>query len=135
PLPMAEAIARKFIGMGAHVIFFPRGTKACKTPNWEEIATNDIETALRLAKRDSYQNVGLVGKQNGVWGLDDDAGLLDEYIQKHGLLTTYGTNTVSGGKHYIFRQNAASWEMGNISIKDEQKRELLSARIHNRYVV
>jgi hypothetical protein len=133
--PMAEAIATKFVKMGAHVIFFPRGTKACKTPNWQEIATNDLETALRLAAQDPYQNVGLVGKQDGVWGLDDDAGLLAEYIQKHGPLITYGTNTVSGGKHYIFRQNTASWEMGNVSIQDEQKRELLSARINDRYVV
>lgn len=133
--PMADAIARKFVAMGAHVIFFPRGTKACKTPNWEVSATNDIEAALDWAAQDPYQNVGLVGKQDGVWGLDDDAGLLDEYIQQFGELNTYGTNTVSGGRHYIFRQNAASWAMGNISIKDEQNRELLSARIDDRYVV
>lgn len=132
---MAEAIVRKFVSLGAHVILFPRGTKACKTNGWEEMATNDLEAALRWAAQDPYQNVGLVGKENGVWGLDDDAGLLEEYIQKHGPLNTYGTNTVSGGKHYIFRQNPASWAMGNISIKDEQGRELLSARVDNRYVV
>ncbi len=134
PPPMAEAIARKFVSLGANVIFFPRGTKACKTSGWEEMATNNLEAALRWAKQDPYANVGIVGKEDGLWGLDDDGGLLDEYIQKHGL-NTYGTNTVSGGKHYIFRQDAASWAMGNISIKDEQNRELLSARIDNRYVV
>src|SRR6266404_2295989 len=96
PPPKAAAIAKKFVEAGGYVIFFPRGTKACKTSNWQEIATNDLETALRLAAEDEYQNVGLVGKQDGLWGLDDDAGLLAEYIQKFCELTTYGTNTVSG---------------------------------------
>lgn len=132
---MAEAIARKFIGMGAHVIFFPRGTKACKMNGWEVSATNDIEAALDWAAQDPYGNVGLVGKQDGIWGLDDDAGLVVEYEKTNGIIQTYGTRTVSGGRHFIFRQSAASWEMGNISIKDEQNRELLSARIDNRYVV
>lgn len=135
PQPMAEAIARKFIGMGAHVIFFPRGTKRCTVNGWEQLATNNLETALTWAAQDPYQNVGLVGKQDGVWGLDDDAGLVAEYEKIHGSITTYTTKTVSGGRHLIFKQDAASWAMGNISIKDEKNRELLSARINNRYVV
>jgi hypothetical protein len=94
-----------------------------------------LSTALRLAAQDPYANVGLVGKQNGVWGLDDDAGLVAEYEKNHGPIQTYGTRTVSGGRHFIFRQSAESWAMGNVSIKDEQSRELLSARVNNRYVV
>jgi hypothetical protein len=133
--PQAEAIARKFVGMGAHVIFFPRGTKACKKAGWEQTATNDLETALDWAAQDPSANVGLVGKQNGVWGLDDDAGLVSEYEKIHGPLTTYGTHTVSGGRHFIFKQNAASWEMGNVSVENESGQELLSARVNNRYVV
>jgi primase-like protein/bifunctional DNA primase/polymerase-like protein len=135
PPPKSEAIARKFVEMGGHVIFFPRGTKACKISGWEKMATNNLEAALRWAAQDPYANVGIVGKQDGLWGLDDDAGLLGEYIQKYGPLNTYGTNTVSGGKHYIFRQNAASWAMGNVSINDANGRELLSARVDDRYVV
>jgi len=135
PLPIAEAIAEKFVKMGAHVMFTPRGMKACKTPGWEQIATNDLDTALRLAKQDPFANVMLVGKKDGIWGLDDDAGLVEEYEKTHGPLKTYTTRTVSGGRHFIFRQNAASWEMGNVSVTDEEKRELLSARVDDRYVI
>jgi hypothetical protein len=108
PESTAAAIARKFIGLGGHVIFFPRGTKACKTPGWEQRATNDLSTALQwVGEVGPDANVGIVGKQDGLWALDDDAGLLDEYIQKYGPIDTYATKTVSGGKHFIFRQNAA----------------------------
>jgi len=135
PQPMAAAIAKKFVEVGGHVIFFPRGTKRCMVPGWEEKATNHLETALAWAGQDPFANIGIVGKQNGLWGLDDDAGLLAEYEAQHGPIQTYGTRTVSGGRHYIFRQSAASWAMGNVSIEDEEGRELLSARINNRYVV
>ena len=135
PPPMAELIARKFSGMGAHVMFTERGTKACKVPGWEKIATKDPETAARFAKKDPFANVILVGKQDGIWALDDDAGLVSQYEKTHGPIQTYSTRTVSGGRHFIFRQNEASWAMGNVSIQDEQKRELLSARVDDRYVV
>ena len=134
--PIPAAIARKFIGFGGHVIFFPRGTKACKENGWQQRATNDLDAALQwVAEIGPDANVGIVGKQDGLWALDDDAGLLNEYIQKYGPINTYTTQTVSGGKHFIFRQNAASWAMGNVSIKDEKNAELVSARIDNRYVV
>jgi hypothetical protein len=135
PPPIAAAIAEKFVKMGAHVIFFARGTKRCITSGWQQLATNDLETALAWAQQDPYANVGLVGKKDGVWALDDDAGLVSEYEKIHGAIPTYTTRTVSGGRHLIFRQSAASWEMGNISIQDEKKRELLSARVSDRYVV
>jgi Primase C terminal 1 (PriCT-1)/Bifunctional DNA primase/polymerase, N-terminal len=134
--PQAEAIARKFTSLGGHLNFFPRGTKACKENGWQERATNDFGEALKwIAEVGPDANVGLVGKENGLWALDDDSALLDEFIQTHGPINTYTTQTVSGGKHYIFRQNAASWTMGNISIKDENGAELVSARINDRYVV
>jgi hypothetical protein len=132
---MAPAIAEKFVKAGGHVIFFPRGSKRCTVPGWEQKATNNLEAALAWAAQDPSANVGIVGKQDGLWGLDDDAGLLAEYEEKYGPIPTYGTTTVSGGRHFIFRQNAASWAMGNISIKDEHGRELLSARVNDRYVV
>jgi hypothetical protein len=136
PQSAAAAIASKFIGLGGHVIFFPRGTKACKENGWQQRATNDLASALQwVSEVGQDANVGIVGKKNGLWALDDDAGLLDEYIQKYGPINTYTTQTVSGGKHFIFRQNAASWAMGNVSIKDENKAELVSMRIDNRYVV
>ena len=50
PQPMAEAIAAKFVKMGAHVMFTPRGMKACKVAGWEQIATNDLDTALGLGE-------------------------------------------------------------------------------------
>jgi hypothetical protein len=133
--PMAEAMARKFTSMGAHVYFTPRGMKACKEPAWEQKATNNPDEAVRVAQCDPFANIMLVGKQDGVWGLDDDAGLVAEYEKTHGSLTTYTTKTVSGGRHFIFRQNAASWAMGNVSVEDENRRELLSARVNNRYVI
>ena len=135
PPSRAAAIATKFVQAGAHVIFFPRGTKRCTTPGWEQKATNNLEAALAWAGRDPSANVGIVGKQDGLWGLDDDAGLLAEYEAQYGPIQTYATHTVSGGRHFIFRQNGASWAMGNVSIHDDQKRELLSARVDNRYVV
>jgi hypothetical protein len=135
PQPNAEAIARKFVGLGGHVIFFPCGTKRCTTPEWQKLATNDVETAVAQAAKDPFANVGLVGKENGLWALDDDGGLMAEYEKKYGPINTYTTSTVSGGRHLIFRQNAASWAMGNISVSDENKSELLSARINDRYVV
>lgn len=135
PAPQAEAIARKFVGLGGHVIFFPRGTKRCTTTEWQKQATNDLETALALAAKEPYSNVGLVGKENGLWALDDDAGLMAEYESEHGPVNTYITKTVSGGRHYIFRQDAASWAMGNVNVTDENKAELLSARVNDRYVV
>lgn len=134
-LPQAEAIARKFVGLGAHVIFFPRGTKRCTTTGWENLATNDLNAALAWAVKDPYANAGLVGKQDGLWGLDNDADLIGEYETKFGRINTYRTRTVSGGEHLLFRQDDASWAMGNVSIKDENGAELLSARIDNRYVV
>jgi len=135
PTPQAAAIAKKFIDAGGHVIFFPRGTKRCTTPGWEEKATNKLDAALSWAEQDLSANVGIVGKQDGLWGLDDDAGLLIEYEAECGPIPGYGTKTVSGGRHFIFRQSAPSWEMGNISIKDENGCELLSTRVNNRYVV
>ena len=133
--PLASSIAMKFVEAGGHVIFFPRGTKRCTVPNWQEKATNNLEAALTWAQQDPSSNVGIVGKQDGLWGLDDDAGLLAEYEQQHGPIQTYGTRTVSGGRHFIFRQNAASWAMGNVSVADDNGKELLSARVNNRYVV
>jgi hypothetical protein len=133
--PLAAAIAKKFVEAGGHVIFFPRGTKRCTVPGWEEKATNNLEAALAWAALDPSANVGIVGKQNGFWGLDDDAGLLAEYAAQHGPIQTYSTRTVSGGRHFIFRQSAASWAMGNVSIEDANGKELLSARVNNRYVV
>ena len=135
PAPMAVAIAEKFVKNGGYVIFFPRGTKKCSVPEWEQKTTNNLDAAIAWAQQDLYANVGIVGKQDGLWGLDDDAGLLAEYEKQYGPIQTYGTNTVSGGRHFIFRQNAASWTMGNIIIKDDENRELLSARINNRYVL
>ena len=135
PPPLAEKIAEKFVKAGAHVIFFPRGTKRCTVPGWEQKATNDLNAALTWATQDPYANVGLVGKQDGVWSTDDDAGLVAEYEAQYEPIQTYTTRTVSGGRHFIFRQNAESWAMGNISIKDDQDRELLSARVDDRYVV
>lgn len=132
---MAAAITKKFIEAGGHVIFFPRGTKRCTVPGWEHKATNNLAAALAWAEQDPFANVGIVGKRDGLWGLDDDAGLLTEYEAQHGPIQTYGTRTVSGGRHYIFRQSAESWAMGNISIEDEKGHELLSARVNNRYVV
>src|SRR5260370_41707957 len=131
PMPIAEARAEKYVKMGAHVMFTPRGMKACKTPGWEQIATNDLDTALRLAKQDPFANVMLVGKKDGIWGLDDDAGLVEEDEKTHGPLKTYTTRTVSGGRHFIFRQNAASWDRGNGSFTAEEKREFVSARFKN----
>ena len=137
--PLAEQIAAKFTKLGGHVIFFPRGTKRCTEVGWEQSATNNIDTAIQRARKNAHSNVGLVGKQNGLWALDiDDAAVQAEIIQleqQHGPVGTYCTRTVSGGHHLIFRQSTASWEMGNISVKDGNKRELLSARIDDRYVV
>src|SRR5208282_2164929 len=135
PPPMAEAIARKFVGMGAHIMVTDRGTKRCTSPEWEQKATNDLGTALRITKAKPQGNIMLVGKKDGIWALDDDAGLVAEYEKTVGPIQTYGTRTVSGGRHFIFKQNAASWEMGNVSISDENKVELLSARVDDRYVI
>jgi AAA domain-containing protein/bifunctional DNA primase/polymerase-like protein/primase-like protein len=135
PTPQAEAIAAKFAKMGAHIMVTDHGTKRCTTPEWEQKATNNLDEALQIAKTKPNGNVMLVGKQNGIWALDDDAGLVSEYEKTHGVLETYTTRTVSGGRHFIFRQNAESWALGNVSVKDEQNRELLSARVNDRYVI
>jgi hypothetical protein len=132
----AEAVARKFIALGGHVIFFPRGTKRCTENKWQFRATNDISSALEwISEVGPEANVGIVGKRDGLWALDDDSGLLNEYESEYGPMNTCTTQTVSGGKHYIFRQNADSWAMGNITVNDEQGKELLSARVNDRYVV
>lgn len=135
PPPQAAAIATKFVKAGGHVIFFQRGSKRCTVPGWEQKATNNLEAALAWAGQDPSANVGIVGKKDGLWGLDDDAGLVADYEAQYGPIQTYTTRTVSGGRHFIFRQNAESWAMGNVSIHDDQQRELLSARVDDRYVV
>ncbi len=132
---MTDAAVRKFTSMGAHIYVTDYGTKRCTVDQWEQKATNNLDAALRIAKSNPNGNTMLVAKQDGIWALDDDAGLVAEYEKTHGPLTTYTTRTVSGGRHFIFRQNAASWAMGNVSVADEQKRELLSARVDNRYVI
>jgi hypothetical protein len=67
PQPMAAAIGKKFIEAGGHVIFFPRGTKACKTPGWEQRATNDLSAALLwVGEVGQDANVGIVGRFVGV---------------------------------------------------------------------
>jgi hypothetical protein len=136
---LAELIATKFVGLGGHVIFFPCGTKRCTTPGWEQRATNDLNTALAWARQDPYANIGLVGKQDGLWALDvDDLSLITELqtvAKQHGGIGTYTTATVSGGVHLIFRQNAASRTMGNISVKGDKNKETMSARVDDRYVV
>jgi Bifunctional DNA primase/polymerase, N-terminal len=95
--PKAAAIATKFVNAGGHVIFFPRGTKRCTVPGWEQKATNNLEAALVWAGQDPSANVGIVGKQDGLWGLDDDAGLLVEYEAQYGPIQTYTTRTVQAG--------------------------------------
>jgi hypothetical protein len=135
PTAQAEAIASKFVKMGAHVMVTDHGTKRCRTPEWEQKATNNLDEALQIVKTKPNGNVMLVGKQDGIWALDDDAGLVAEYEETHGPLQTYATRTVSGGRHFIFRQNSASWEMGNVSVSDENRVELLSARVNDRYVI
>src|SRR5438445_7365978 len=111
PQPMAEAIARKFVEMGAHVYVTDHGTKRCTVPEWEQKATNNVDEAVRIAQSKPDGNVMLVGKRDGIWGLDDDAGLISEYEKIHGPIQTYGTRTVSGGRHFIFHQTSAAWEM------------------------
>jgi len=93
-----------------------------------------LNNALAWAAKDLFANVGLVGKENGLWALDDDAGML-AIMSEFGPVNTYTTITPSGGRHLIFRQSAASWAMGNVNVTDENKSELMSARVNDRYVV
>jgi len=43
-----------------------------------------LNNALAWAAKDLFANVGLVGKENGLWALDDDAGMLADYEAKFG---------------------------------------------------
>jgi uncharacterized protein DUF3987/primase-like protein/bifunctional DNA primase/polymerase-like protein len=132
--PKAEQIAKRMIELGAHVIFIPFGKKGANTSGWQNLATNEFAIAKALIASDRM-NVGVVGKRDGLWFFDDDQNVLSEYEAQHGPIQTYGTRTVSGGRHLFFRQNDASWSMGNISGKDGQGRETWSARVNDRYVL
>jgi primase-like protein/bifunctional DNA primase/polymerase-like protein len=132
----AFQIASRMIEMGAYVYFIPQGTKACTVPDWDALATRDLSVVKSLTG-DKHLNVMVVGKRDGLWVLEfDDISVLEEYEKSFGRVETYRVRSVSGGIHLYFKQNEASWEMGNISENaGDGKKELWSARVDNKYVL
>jgi Bifunctional DNA primase/polymerase, N-terminal/Primase C terminal 1 (PriCT-1) len=119
--------------MGGHVYFIPRGTKACTTLDWQKLATRDLEKAKTYI-HDKYMNVMVVGKQDGLWVLDfDDISILNEYESLYGHIDTYRAQSPSGGTHLYFMQTEDSWKMGNLQEETNDREELWSARVNNRY--
>jgi hypothetical protein len=133
--PNFYSIAERFIGFGAYVAPVEPESKVCKLPDWQNKATRDLAQALAWSAENPRYNCAIVGKPDGVWGFDDDGGVLSEYEAQHGTIKTYRTKTVSGGTHLLFKANAASIAMGNLTAKDEHGGELFSCRVDNRYVI
>jgi hypothetical protein len=135
PQPDFEAIAKKMIALGGHVHPVRTGEKALTVPNWQNLATRDLDVVAKWAADNPHANCAVVGKPDGLWLFDDDKGVLAEYEATHEPIKTYRVRSVSGGTHLYFKQNDASREMGNIGGKNANGEETWSARVNNRYVI
>jgi hypothetical protein len=130
-------VAKKFIAYGAYVAPAEAEGKRVLLENWQNLATQDLAQVIAWNAKEPRYNCAIVGKAEvgAIWGFDDDGGVLAEYESKHGQIKTYRTRSVSGGTHLLFKANAASIAMGNLSAKNENGKELFSCRIDNRYVI
>jgi hypothetical protein len=128
-------LAERFIELGAYVAPVEPESKVCKLPDWQNKATRDLAQARAWSIENPRYNCAIVGKPDGLWGFDDDGGILPEYESVHGRIPTYRTKTVSGGTHLLFKASAASAAMGNLDAKSDSGKELFSCRVDNRYVL
>lgn len=135
-------VAKKFISFGAYVAPAEPASatetgKRVLLEGWQNLATQDLAQVMAWNAKEPRYNCAIVGKAEvgAIWGFDDDGGILSEYESVHGAIKTYRTRSVSGGIHLLFKANAASIAMGNLTAKDENGKEMFSCRVDNRYVI
>ncbi len=146
-LPDFLQLATRVIEMGGYVVPVDLpGTqigervlngKQCVIPGWQQKATRDPAQVLAWYNEKPHRNCAIVGKPEvgAVWGFDDDSGVLAEYESEYGLIPTYRVRTVSGHTLLLFKHNAESIALDNLTLKNGNGEELFSCRTDNRYVM
>jgi bifunctional DNA primase/polymerase-like protein len=110
-------IAAPLAKMGIPVIPVEPYEKRCLLPEWQKLATTDIEQIKLWNQANPLFNVGCVGKPQGIVILDCDVKGLKKRIEEETGHKFPRTLVVkSGGKgaaHIYFRQNEWSRKLGN----------------------
>lgn len=117
-------------------------TKVAFLDTWEQLATTD-PTQLN-AWHAQYPDANWAGvalaQTSGIWIFEiDNADAVKQRLGSVKLPRTFMVRSRPGRGHYYFRHNAASIALAqikdHISIKDDQGKEIASARVHHAYCV
>lgn len=138
PFDGAQHVASK----GVPQIPLRPGTKIAFQNNWDQLATTD-PTQLN-AWHAQYPDANWAGvalaQPGGIWIFEiDNADAVRQRLGSVKLPRTFMVRSRPGRGHYYFRHNAASIALAqvkdHISIKDDQGKEIASARVHHAYCV
>ncbi|VVB52908.1 Uncharacterised protein [uncultured archaeon] len=135
-----QEVAVSLAGRGVPIIPLRPRTKIAFMNNWPEIATTDLAKLVQWDQDFLDANAASVAfaRPDGVWFLEIDKPGYQEEIERqtgHKIPPTLMVRSSPGRGHFYFKQTPASIAMGNVQAKDEQGKELWSARVDNRYVV
>ena len=114
-------------------------TKIAFLPNWETLATTDINQIEEWDKTYADANCGSVAKavSGGIWLFEFDAPEVAQRVfadTQQKLPDTFKVRSSPGKGHVYFRQNAASIAMGNIAQGFVRNNDW-SARVDSQYCV
>jgi hypothetical protein len=135
-----KEIAEPLVARGVPVIPLRPKTKIAFLDEWETLATVDQNKIDQWDQEFLDANGACVAlaRPGGVWFLEIDRPGFSEEIEKQTgqkIPVTFMVRSSPGRGHFYFKQTPASIEMGNKKSKDEQGKELWSARAANAYVV
>jgi hypothetical protein len=141
--PPFRELALPLVKQGIPVIRPKPRSKVAIDVGWQNLATTAPNVIEEWHREDSTYNVGCVAREDELWFLDIDSHEVKERIEKDtgfSLETlTRTVQTLKGLWHLYFQQNDASRALGNCGETSKEpgseRKELWSARVHNRYVV
>jgi hypothetical protein len=135
-----KEIAEPLVSRGVPLIPLRPQSKIAFIQDWEKLATTDPIKVEEWDQQYPGANAACVAfaKPDGMWFLDiDSPGYAAQIESQTGnkMPQTFMVRSSPGKGHYYFKQTPASIQMGNAQGKDEQDKELWSARVDRRYVV
>lgn len=133
-----KEIAEPLVSRGVPVIPLRPKTKIAFLADWPEAATTDLKQVEEWDTEYVDANGACVAKSDGVWFLEiDKDGYAKQIEAETGQLLpqTFMVRSSPGRGHFYFKQTPASIAMGNVKVKDNDGKELFSARVNNAYVV
>jgi hypothetical protein len=134
-----ERIALPIVGLGIPVIPLRPKRKNAFLPEWENLASKDLNQIHVWGQQYPDSNAGSVAKATldgyWVWEVDSlDAGARCEKETGHKIPDTFRVRSRAGRGHLYWKQNARSIAMDNIAQGYVQHTDW-SARVNNQYVV